>query len=144
MVTRVTAQGGTTAQAQEKSAVEIVEQVSPAVVTVYNITTGFLGGEAQPQGAGTGFIIDEEGHIVTNWHVVTGGDAFAVLLQDGTELEAELIGMDPRDDIAVVKIDPAEVPGVVSFGNSDELKPGQPVLAIGSPLGAFTSTVTAI
>jgi 2-alkenal reductase len=143
MVTRVTAQGGTTAQAQEKSAVEVVEQVSPAVVTVYNITTGFLGGEAQPQGAGTGFIIDEEGHIVTNWHVVTGGDAFAVLLQDGTELEAELIGMDPRDDIAVVKIDPAEVPGVVSFGNSDELKPGQPVLAIGSPLGAFTSTVTA-
>jgi 2-alkenal reductase len=142
MATRVAAQAETSAPAEEKSAVEVVEQVSPAVVTVYNIATGFLGGEAQPQGAGTGFIIDEEGHIVTNWHVVTGGDAFAVLLQDGTELEAELIGMDPRDDIAVVKIDPAEVPGVVAFGNSDELKPGQPVLAIGSPLGAFTNTVT--
>lgn len=135
------------AQEQEMSKVEVVQQVGPAVVTVHNLTTAPSlfgdGGEAQVQGAGTGFIINEEGYIVTNWHVVDGGDAFQVLLQDGTPIPAELIGIDPRDDLAVVKIDPAEVPATVSFGDSDALQPGQEVIAIGSPLGAFTNTVTA-
>jgi 2-alkenal reductase len=135
--------GASRVAAQEKSAVEVVEQVSPAVVTVFNLAaSGPFGGEAQLQGAGTGFIIDDQGHIVTNWHVVYGGDAFAVLLKDGTQVDAELVGSDPRDDLAVVKIDPSASPAVVSFGDSDALKPGQDVLAIGSPLGAFTNTVT--
>jgi len=127
--------------------VELVEQVNPAVVTVYNLTTleNELTGELQdvPQGTGTGFIIDEEGHIVTNWHVVTGGEEYAVALFDGTTVPAELIGSDPRDDLAVVKIDSSDVPGVVPLGDSETLQPGQPVVAIGSPLGAFTNTVTA-
>jgi len=127
--------------------VELVEQVNPAVVTVYNLTTleNELTGELQdvPQGTGTGFIIDEEGHIVTNWHVVTSGEEYAVALFDGTTVPAELIGSDPRDDLAVVKIDPNDVPGVVPLGDSEMLQPGQPVVAIGSPLGAFTNTVTA-
>lgn len=127
--------------------VELVEQVNPAVVTVYNLTTleNELTGELQdiPQGTGTGFIIDEEGHIVTNWHVVTGGSEYAVALSDGTTVEAELIGIDPRDDLAVVKIDPESVPATVPLGDSDALQPGQPVVAIGSPLGQFTNTVTA-
>lgn len=133
---------------EEMTKVEVVEQVGPAVVTVYNLTTapslfGQSGGEAQLQGAGTGFIISEEGYIVTNWHVVEGGDAFQVVLSDGTPVEAELIGIDPRDDLAVVKIAPENVPAVVSFGDSEAIKPGQEVLAIGSPLGAFANTVTA-
>jgi 2-alkenal reductase len=132
---------------QEMTKVEVVEQVGPAFVTVYNLTTApsLFGqaGEAQLQGAGTGFIISEEGYIVTNWHVVEGGDAFQVVLQDGTPVEAELIGIDPRDDLAVVKIAPENVPAVVSFGDSEAVKPGQEVLAIGSPLGAFANTVTA-
>lgn len=132
----------------EMTKVEVVDEVAPAVVTVHNLaTTPALFGDAQSQpqalGAGTGFIIDEEGHIVTNWHVVEGGDEFAVLLQDGTEVPAELIGTDPRDDLAVVKIDPAAVPATVPFGDSSELEPGQDVLAIGSPLGAFSNSVTA-
>jgi len=141
---RAGAQGATTAPAQELTAVELVQKVSPAVVTVWNLAepAPFSGGSAQPQGAGTGFIIDTDGHVITNWHVVTGGDSFAVLLQDGTQVAAELVGTDPRDDIAVVKIDPAKVPATVPFGDSDALKPGQDVLAIGSPLGAFTNTVT--
>lgn len=132
--------------AEDLTTVELVEQVSPAVVTVYNLTTleTLLGQEETvPQGTGTGFIIDEEGHIVTNWHVVYGGEEYAVDLADGTTVEAELIGTDPRDDLAVVKIDPADVPATVPLGDSDELQPGQPVVAIGSPLGAFTNTVTA-
>jgi 2-alkenal reductase len=137
----------TQVSAQETmSKVDVVKEVGQAVVTVYNMTTGpslFGQQEAQVQGAGTGFIISEEGYIVTNWHVVDGGDAFQVILSDGTPVDAELIGIDPRDDLAVVKIDPSEVPAVVSFGDSDALLPGQEVLAIGSPLGAFTNTVTA-
>ncbi|MDQ3655992.1 MAG: trypsin-like peptidase domain-containing protein [Chloroflexota bacterium] len=130
----------------ELTTVELVEQVNPAVVTVYNLTTleNQLGQEQTiPQGTGTGFIIDEEGHIVTNWHVVTGGEEYAVALSDGTTVPAELIGSDPRDDLAVVKIDPSDVPGVVPLGDSETLQPGQPVVAIGSPLGAFTNTITA-
>ncbi len=131
----------------ELSTVELVEQVNPAVVTVYNLTTleNELTGELQdvPQGTGTGFIIDEEGHIVTNWHVVTGGEEYAVALFDGTTVEAEFIGSDPRDDLAIVKIDPSDVTGVVPLGDSELLQPGQPVVAIGSPLGAFTNTITA-
>jgi len=134
------------AEDDDMSAADVVEQVAPAVVTVYNLDVleGEFGQEAQevPQGTGTGFIIDEEGHIVTNWHVVTGGDRYAVQLYDGTLVEADLIGEDPRDDLAVVKIDPASVPATVGFGDSDALRPGEGVLAIGSPLGQFTNTVT--
>ena len=132
----------------EMTPVQVVDQVGPAVVTVINQETvggGVLGGQEQTQqvGAGTGFIIDEEGHIVTNWHVVTGGTSYLVILADGTEVPAELIGEDPRDDLAVVKIDPSSVLGTVPLGDSSTLKPGQSVLAMGSPLGAFGNTVTA-
>lgn len=126
--------------------VEVVEQVGPAVVTVINeqtISDMFGTEETVQAGAGTGFIIDDDGHIVTNWHVVTGGSSFFVILSDGTEVDAELIGEDPRDDLAVVRIDPGAVPATVPLGDSDELRPGQAVLAIGSPLGAFGNTVTA-
>ena len=134
------------AQDETMTPADLVEQVNPAVVTVYNLTTLETAlGEDQlvPQGTGTGFVIDEEGHIVTNWHVVTGGSEFSVAMFDGTMVEAELIGSDPRDDLAVVKIDSGAVIDVVPLGDSDALRPGQPVVAIGSPLGTFTNTVTA-
>jgi len=138
-----------TVSAQEMSRVEVVDKVGGAVVTVLNMTSsgtdifGQGSGELQPQGAGTGFIISKDGYIVTNWHVVDGGDSFVVVMQDGTQVEAELVGIDPRDDLAVVKIDPKNVKVVVEFGDSDALQAGQDVLAIGSPLGAFSNTVTA-
>ncbi len=134
------------AQAETLTTEELVKQVNPAVVTVYNLTTledGLGEAESVTQGSGTGFVIDDDGHIVTNWHVVTGGSQFAVALYDGTVVEAELIGEDARDDLAVVKIDPDAVLKVVPLGDSDTLEPGEPVVAIGSPLGAFTNTVTA-
>lgn len=147
-VPSTTAQDAPSTPVEQRSAADVVEQVAPGVVTVYNLDV-LEGIErvGQPadvvrQGAGTGFIIDEEGHIVTNWHVVTGGEQYAVELFDGTVVEAQLIGEDPRDDLAVVQIDPAAVPAVVGFGDSDALRPGETVLAIGSPLGDFTNTVT--
>ena len=125
------------------SAVEIVKRVSPAVVTVVNEQQlGGLGSDrALEAGRGTGFIIDEVGHIVTNWHVVNGGDKFEVIFANGEKRPVTLEGADRLSDLAVVRVDGA-LPAIVPFGNSDTLAPGLPVLAIGSPLGTFTNTVT--
>jgi 2-alkenal reductase len=134
-----------TATAGEMTPVELVKKVGPAVVTVINMQTagnGLLGGgQAQPAGAGTGFFIDENGDIVTNWHVVDGGDSFVVIYADGSQHKATLVGQDPRSDLAVVKVKD-KVPATVPLGNSDDLEVGQTVLAIGSPLGQFTNTGT--
>jgi 2-alkenal reductase len=73
---------------------------------------------------------------------VSGGSTFSVVLSDGTEVSAELIGEDPRDDLAVVKIDGGDVPAMVALGDSSQLKVGETVLAIGSPLRWFENTVT--
>jgi 2-alkenal reductase len=123
--------------------VEIVMRVSPAVVTIVNEQrVGRLGSErALETGRGTGFIIDEAGHIVTNWHVVEGGDQFEAIFANGEKRPVTLEGADRLSDLAVVRVD-GPLPAVVPFGNSDALAPGLPVLAIGSPLGAFTNTVT--
>jgi len=134
---------GTPVARPERSAVEVIDLVAPAVVTVINEVRfdQRSGSIAQPVGSGTGFIIDDSGHLVTNNHVVAGGESFSVTLLDGTSRPAELIGGDHISDLAIVQID-GDLPGVVTFGDSDRLKPGQTVLAIGSPLSAFTNTVT--
>jgi 2-alkenal reductase len=134
------------AQNQEMTPVEVVERVAPAVVTVINKRmvgdlSGAGAGILQPAGAGTGFIIDDQGHIVTNAHVLAGGDQFEVIFADGEKRPASVVGADRVSDLAVVQVK-GDVPGVVPFGDSDALKPGQTVLAIGSPLGALTNTVT--
>src|SRR5687768_12614165 len=129
---------------ENATAPEVVQAVSPAVVTVINQQQVELSNGAeslQPAGSGTGFVIDEEGHIVTNWHVVTGGSDFEVVFSDGTVREAELIGADQVSDLAVVKVD-GDVPAVLPLGDSDSALPGEPVLALGSPLGNFQNTVT--
>jgi 2-alkenal reductase len=123
--------------------VDVVQQVRSSVVTVVNEQQASGFGQQQPQeaGRGTGFFIDDQGHIVTNWHVVTGGDTYEVILADGSKRGATLVGADRLSDLAVVQIE-GESPGSMAWGDSSELQPGQPVLAIGSPLGAFTNTVT--
>jgi 2-alkenal reductase len=124
-----------------QGAADLVEQVGQAVVTVVN-EREFQGFDvAQPVGSGTGFIIDDAGHIVTNWHVVEGADEFTVLLASGERREGTLVGSDRLSDLAVVQIE-GELPATVALGDSRELRPGEPVLAIGSPLGSFTNTVT--
>jgi S1-C subfamily serine protease len=124
--------------------VDVVKAVRPAVVTVINEQqVSGLGqqGQAQPVGSGTGFFIDHQGHVVTNWHVVEGGDSFQVIMADGTKRDATLVGSDQFSDLAVVQVK-GDVPGALEWGDSSQLQPGQPVLAIGSPLGTFTNTVT--
>ena len=95
----------------------------------------------QQQGAGSGFIIDKEGHILTNNHVVENADKITVTLADKSEVEATLIGTDPKSDVALIKIDVDYDLPVVELGNSDSLEVGEWVIAIGNPFG-LTQTVT--
>ncbi len=98
-------------------------------------------GEAPRRGAGTGFLIDDEGHILTNHHVIEGADRITVKLADGRSLRADVVGSDPDTDIALIKVQSdAKLPHAV-LGDSDDLRVGEWVCAIGNPL-AYEHTVT--
>ena len=86
------------------------------------------------RGIGSGFIIDDNGHILTNHHITAGSREIEVALTDGRAFEGKLIGSDPANDLAVVKIDTRDLP-VAELGNSSELRVGQTVIAIGNPFG---------
>jgi serine protease Do len=90
--------------------------------------------EYKQMGLGSGVIISSEGYILTNEHVIAGADKITVSLPDGREFKAEIKGKDPRSDLAVIKINASNLP-VATLGNSDELKIGQWVVAIGNPFG---------
>ena len=99
--------------------------------------------EFRSQGLGSGVVIRSDGHIVTNNHVVENAEELSVVMLDGTEYDAEIVGTDPFSDLAVIKVD-AEALTAVSFGDSDQLKTGQWVLAFGSPLSQnLNNSVTA-
>jgi 2-alkenal reductase len=101
--------------------------------------------EQTPLGAGSGWIYTEDGYVVTNAHVVAGADSFVVQYFDGTQVEAELVGTDTFQDVAVLKLnleDGESVPGVSEVGDSSALRAGDEVVAIGSPLGEFTNSVS--
>lgn len=137
---------------------EVVESVGPAVVRIDATRTvetpaafnplieRFFGGEFLPpeqrvqQGTGSGFIISEAGHILTNAHVVEDADSVTVVLKDGRSFEGEVLGADPVTDVAVVKVEADALP-TVELGDSKALVPGQWAIAIGNPLG-LNNTVT--
>ncbi len=103
---------------------------------------GYRPSAPQPrEGVGSGVIIAHDGYIVTNNHVVEGADKITVHLNDKRSLQARVIGRDPSTDIALLKVDASELP-TLGFGNSDEVKVGEWVLAVGNPMN-LTSTVTA-
>jgi len=123
---------------------EAVEKVGPAVVTVVGTIPGqmtFFGRTPNQTVSGSGVIISEDGYIITNNHVIENTIKNSVILADGTELEATIVGADEFSDLAVLKIN-GKVPAIAKLGNSDNLKPGETVIAIGSPLGDFKNTVT--
>lgn len=98
--------------------------------------------QRQAQSLGSGFIVSKDGYVLTNNHVISGADEIFVRLSDRRELEATLVGADPRSDLALLKIDAGADLPVVRMGKSADLKPGEWVLAIGSPFG-FEYSVTA-
>lgn len=123
---------------------EAVERVEPAVVTVVGVVNGEPSGRGtlmERQVSGSGFIITADGYIVTNNHVVEDVTSLAVILSDGSQLPAVVISSDAFADLAVLKAE-GEMPGVAVLGDSDRLKPGETVIAIGSPLGDFRNSVT--
>ena len=127
--------------AEQQAIVKVVEQVSSAVVTVVNkldSSQGF-GGEAR----GSGVIVDSDGSIITNNHVVEGASegGLSVIFTDGKTAAAQLLGRDPISDLAVLKVD-QPVSATAQLGDSDNLKVGETVIAIGSALGDFRNTVT--
>lgn len=125
--------------------VPIAKKVSPSIVAISlkTRTRDFFGRVYEGQGTGSGIIIDNQGHIVTNNHVVEGVQDMIVILNDGTELEAALVGRDPQTDLAVIKVDPKNLV-VAELGDSSKLEVGELAVAIGSPMGTeYAGSVTA-
>ena len=124
---------------------QVAEAVTPTVVEIVtesiSTDTSFWGGGYITSGAGSGVIISADGLIITNNRVVEGANTITVTTKDGTEYPAELIGTDSESDIAVIKIDATDLPFAL-IGDSDELKVGQEVVAVGNPLGELGGTVT--
>lgn len=144
--------------------VDVSARVKPGVVTVFsekvvNATNPFEGmpfqdpffrrffqmpeprGERREQGLGSGVIVSKEGYVLTNNHVIDGAEKIRVELSDDRSFDAKVVGKDPKSDVAVLKIEGKNLP-VVPFGNSDDLRVGEWVLALGNPFG-LQHTVTA-
>ncbi len=98
------------------------------------------------QGAslGSGFVVSDDGVIVTNNHVVEDADKLTVTLKDGREFEAKVLGLDPKTDLAVLKIETSEILPTVGWGNSDTIRVGDPVFAVGAPFGLSGSVTSGI
>ncbi len=123
---------------------QAVKKVGPTVVTVVGSIPGqttFFGTTGDQTVSGSGIFISGQGYVLTNNHVVEGTQGVNIILSDGTQEKATIVGTDPYSDIAVLKAD-GKVPAVATLGNSDVLQPGESVIAIGSPLGDFKNTVT--
>ena len=128
----------------ETTITEAVKKIGPAVVTVTGTIPSQMTqfGPTGPQTvSGSGVFISDQGYILTNNHVIEGMKDATIILSDGTQEKATIVGSDLYSDIAVLKTD-GKVPAVASLGNSDVLNPGETVIAIGSPLGDFKNTVT--
>ena len=122
----------------ETNSIEIYKRVSPAVVNITSTTVDFdFFFNAMPkQGSGSGAIIDAQGHILTNYHVIENARVLEVTLSDKRKLKAKMIGADPNNDLAVIKIEPGKKPlQFVQLGTSSNLQVGQKVLAIGNQIG---------
>jgi serine protease Do len=128
-----------------------IDKAADAVVGINNIQTSNFwndeGGDDQgPAGTGSGVVYKKAGdkvYVVTNHHVVEGATQLEVTLNDGTKIPAKLLGSDVWTDLAVLEVDAGKIKKIAEFGDSDALKMGEPVMAIGNPLGAtFSGSVT--
>ena len=129
----------------EGSIASVANSVSKSVVSIVTSTTqrSLLSSESSTTAAGTGFILSSDGYIATNKHVVSGANKIGVLLDDGTAFEdVELIGTDPLNDFAIIKIKNAKDLTPIKLGDSKTITAGQQVIAIGNALGAYQNSVT--
>ncbi len=129
---------------EESVNVRVYKQAAPAVANIVTrmVEYDFFLNPVPVEGAGSGFVIDPRGYVLTNFHVVQDAQSIEVTLGDQTRYPAELVGGDPRNDVALVKIDPrGRKLSALALGDSGALQVGQHVLAIGNPFG-FQSTLT--
>ncbi len=136
-------------RADELETIRVFERVAKSVVFIKNtaLRQDFfsLNLFEVPQGSGSGFIWDRQGHVVTNFHVIYAADAITVVLADQSSHEARVVGVDPDHDLAVVRIDlPPERLVPVEVGTSQNLRVGQKVLAIGNPFGLDQTLTTGV
>lgn len=127
--------------------IRIYETLSPGVANITSITVewSFWFEPVPREGVGSGFLVDAQGHVVTNYHVIENSQRLEVTLFDKSKYEAQVVGRDPINDIAVLKIDcPPERCLPLELGQSDPLKVGQKVLAIGNPFGLEGTLTTGI
>jgi S1-C subfamily serine protease len=126
--------------AYSRAVIHAVERVAPAVVTIDVRKSGTARRSPAQAGTGSGFVFATDGLVLTNSHVVDGASGIDVTLPDGRECQADLIGQDRDTDVAVIRITASDL-AAVEFGNSQRLRPGQLVIALGNPYG-FQHTVT--
>lgn len=125
--------------AEEETNIAVYDGVNRSVVNINTkaaVAAGFFMLEVPSEGAGSGIVLDREGHILTNYHVVEGAREIQMLLHDGSAHEARVVGVDPATDTAVLRVGaPVELLEPVAFGTSHDLQVGQRVFAIGNPFG---------
>ena len=141
---------GNSVEFESTSIAKIVEKVTPAVVSIISTSGGYsnsiysyLYGNSASQSAGTGMIVTEDGYIVTNKHVIEGAKQIQVVTDDGTTYDdVDVVGEDPLNDVAYLKINDAKGLPTIALGDSKTIAVGMPVLAIGNALGAYQNSVT--
>jgi len=128
---------------ESSATINVAAKVSPAVVRITVMGSSDAGnlGVIPETGVGSGVVYNSDGWILTNRHVVEGGNEFEVELKDGRVLAGEVYGIDTLTDLAIVKVDATDLPAA-AIGVSDALEVGQLVIAIGSPLGTYSNSVT--
>ena len=129
---------------EEQVLINIYQRVNPGVVYI-DVTVASTQDQSGGEGTGSGFVIDKQGHIVTNNHVVAEASTVNVIFADGTSARAKIVGQDSYSDLAVIQVDvPADKLAPVELGDSTSLQPGQKVIAIGNPYGLAGTMTTGI
>ncbi len=141
------ATSGLASTEEEQNNIDIYRAAAPGVVniTTISVESDFFFNVTPRQGAGSGSIINKQGYIITNYHVIQDARRLEVTLADGSKWQGKLVGTDPDNDLAVIKIDaPTNKLTVIPMGDSDRLIVGQKVLAIGNPFGLGQTLTTGI
>ena len=129
----------------EDQVTRIFDRAGPAVVEI-DVARTFGNRTIPGVYSGSGFFVDDQGHILTNNHIISAGNSFAVRLSNGKELEAVKLGISEADDLAVLKVDPEEVSGIspLELADSSKVRTGQMAIAIGSPFREFNSVAVGV
>jgi S1-C subfamily serine protease len=133
---------------EERTNIAVYEAVNRSVVNINTkatVATGLFLMEVPSEGAGSGIVLDRQGHVLTNFHVIEGAREIQAVLYDGSAHAARVVGIDPATDVAVLQVDaPEAILQPVTFGTSNDLRVGQRVFAIGNPFGLERTLTTGI